>query len=111
MRPAESLRTKVFADLNALGFHPAPSLPLPDMDPAVVRPAGKVAARLMALGALFTWVAFPEHAAPTPRLQRFINRNGLCDRLAKGEADVIDLPRADANDKHAGNIGWKLENI
>ena len=50
---AEELRAKTFADLETFGFRPAKSLPNPDMN-AQLRPAAEVAARLMALDALFT---------------------------------------------------------
>lgn len=107
---AETLRAKVFADLEALGFHPAKSLPLPDLNQPI-RPASAVAARLMALDALFTWVAFPERAAATARIEKYINRNGLRDWLTEEESEIIALPRAEAHQSHVNNIGWKLENM
>lgn len=107
---AEALREKTFADLEALGFRPAKSLPLPDVGQQV-RPASDIAARLMALDALFTWVAFPENAASTTRVQKYIDSNGLRDWLTAEEAAAIDLPRADAHRAHVDNIGWRLENM
>jgi hypothetical protein len=47
---AKTLRAKVFANLEALGFLPAKSLPLPDVRQSI-RPPAEVAARLMALDA------------------------------------------------------------
>ncbi len=107
---AEELRAKTFADLEALGFRPANWLPLPDVD-APVRTAAEVAARLMALDALFTWVAFPEKAAATDRIKKYIDRNGLRDWLTEEEAAIVDLPRGEAHESHVDNIGWKLENM
>jgi hypothetical protein len=107
---AEDLRAKTFADLEALGFQPARSLPLPDLDQSL-RPAAEVAARLMALDALFTWVAFPDEAAPTTRVEAYIDRNGLRDWLADDEAPVAALPRPKARRLHADRIGWRLENM
>jgi hypothetical protein len=107
---AEALRAKVFADLEALGFSPANSLPLPDVNQPI-RPAAEVAARLMALDALFTWVAFPEEAAETTRVEKYIDRNGLRDWLSDEEIEIIELPRAEAHEAHVDNIGWKLENM
>jgi hypothetical protein len=107
---AKELRTKTFAELEALGFRPAKSLPLPDVR-QTVRPAAEVAARLMALDALFTWVAFPEKAAATERVKKYIDRNGLRDWLTEEESKMIALPRAKAHQKHVDNIGWKLENM
>ena len=45
MRP-EALRTRTFADLEARGFRPAASLPLPDAT-APLRPAAQVLARFV----------------------------------------------------------------
>src|SRR5262249_22023803 len=98
------------SELEKLGFCPAKSLPLPDMDQPI-RPAAEVAARLMALDALFTWVAFPEKAAATVRVKKYINRNGLRDWLTGEESAIIDLPRTKAHKSHVDNIGWKLENM
>jgi hypothetical protein len=107
---AEALRAKVFADLEALGFRPANSLPLPDVNQPI-RPPAEVAARLMALDALCTWVAFPETAAATARIERYIDRNGLRDWLTEEESEIIALPRAEAHQSHVDRIGWKLENM
>ena len=107
---AEALRAKVFAEIEALGFRPARSLPLPDVNQPI-RPASKVAARLMALDALFTWVAFPEKAAATQRVEKYIELNGLRDWLTEKESAIIALPRAKAHESHVNDIGWKLENM
>jgi hypothetical protein len=107
---AKALRAKVFADLGALGFRPAKSLPLPEVR-RQVRPAAEVAARLMALDGLFTWVAFPVKAVATARIKAYIDRNELKDWLTVEERAVIDLPRAKAHKTHVDNIGWKLENM
>jgi hypothetical protein len=107
---AEALRAKTFAELEKLGFRPATSLPPPDVG-RPVRPAAEVAARLMALDALFTWVAFPEKSAATDRVKKYIDRNRLRDWLTEGEAAIIDLPRAEAHESHDDKIGWRLENM
>jgi hypothetical protein len=107
---AETLRATVFADLEALGFRPATWLPLPDLT-RTVRPAAEIAARLMALDALFTWAAFPEEAAPTARVEKYIGRNRLRDWLTEEENAILSLGRAEAHETHGDNIGWKLENM
>src|SRR5262245_41527346 len=99
---AETLRAKVFADLEAIGFHPAKSLPLPDVTQPI-RPAIEIAARLMALDALFTWVAFPEEAAATARMKKYIERNGLLDWLTEEESKIIAIQRAKAHQSHVDN--------
>jgi hypothetical protein len=107
---AQDLRSQVFAHLETLGFRPAKSLPFPDLDQPI-RPATEVAARLMALDALFTWVAFPEQTVATARIDRYIDRNWLRDWLTKEESEIIGLSRMDAYTSHVDNIGWKLENM
>lgn len=107
---AASLREKTFADLEAIGFKPANSLPLPDIDVSI-RPAHEVAARLMALNALFAWVAFPEASVASDRVQKYIDRNGLRDWMTEEENEIVDMPRTDAHDSHVNNIGWRLENM
>jgi hypothetical protein len=107
---AKELRAKVFTDLEELGFHPAKSLPLPDVDHPI-RPAAEVATRLLALDALFTWVAYPEKAAATARVKKYIDRNGLRDWLTEEESVIIALTRAKAHKAHVDTIGWKLENM
>ncbi|APW61964.1 hypothetical protein [Paludisphaera borealis] len=54
---AEALRAKVFAELEAVGFRPAKSLPDPDLGQAI-RPPDEIAARLLTLDSVFTWAAF-----------------------------------------------------
>jgi hypothetical protein len=107
---AEALRAKTFADLAALGFRPANSLPLPDLAQQV-RPPAEVAARLMALDALFTWVAFPEKSVATPRVEGYLDRNRLRDWLTADETAIIALSRGEAYEAHVDNIGWRLENM
>ncbi|MDX1944945.1 MAG: DUF4272 domain-containing protein [Pirellulaceae bacterium] len=107
---AIALRKKVFAELEAAGFSPAKSLPLPDMDQRL-RPAAEVSARLMALDALFTWVAFLENSVATARIQNYIDRNRLLDWLTEKESAIVTLSRNEARDLHVDNIGWKLENM
>ncbi len=107
---SEALQTKVFADLNALGFTPAKSLPLPDLE-AKLRPVGEIAGRLMALDALVTWVVFTEEDASTERVEQYIERNELWGWLTEEETEIIETPRAEANAAHSGTIGWKLENM
>lgn len=107
---SEELRAITFTYLESLGFRPARSLPLPKMVSSI-RPAGEVAARLMALDALFTWVAYSEKNVATERIKNYIDRNQLRDWLTEKEAAIIDLPRDEAHESHVDNIGWKLENM
>ena len=107
---AETLRARVFAELESLGFYPAKSLHFPNVNLAI-RPAMEVAARLMALDALFTWVAFPEKAVVSERVDKYVGRNQLGEWLTDNESKIVSLPRARAHKLHVDNIGWKLENM
>jgi hypothetical protein len=107
---AEALRARVFAELESLGFQPANSLPLPDVN-LPIRPAVEIAARLMALDALFTWVAFPEKAAASERIGKYMDPNQLREWLTHDESEIVSLPRVEAHKLHVDNIGWKLENM
>ncbi|MBI1832648.1 MAG: DUF4272 domain-containing protein [Planctomycetes bacterium] len=107
---AKSLRAKVFAELEAAGFRPARSLPLPDVGHAI-RPAKDIASRLMALDALFTWVAFPEKGAASDRVRNYIKRNRLRKWLTEDETEIVALERSAAHDAHVDTIGWRLENM
>jgi len=104
------LRAKVFVELEELGFRPARSLPDPDPSRAIRAPDA-VAARLLALDALFTWVAFSEEDVATDRIVSYLDRNGLRRWLTADEQAVVALSRADAHEEHVDTIGWKLENM
>ena len=107
---AEALQATVFAYLERLGFRPAKWLPLPDVNQPI-RPFTEVAARLMALDAVFCWVAFPEDTAATTRLEKYVDRNCLRDWLTEEESRILALPREEAHQSHVDTIGWKLENM
>ena len=76
-----------------------------------LRPAEEIAARLLSLNALFLWACTSEDVATTERLQAFIARNAVRGYLTADEAEVLDLPREQAREEHAGSIGWRLENM
>lgn len=76
-----------------------------------LRPADEIAARLLALNALFLWACTSEEVATTERLQAFIANNAVRDHLTADEVEVLDLPREQAREAHAGSIGWRLENM
>ena len=107
---AKAIRTKVFSDLEKLGFRPAKSLPMPDLK-RQVRPPAEIGARLMALDALFTWVAFSEKDAPAKRVKGYMDRNDLRDWMTESEQAIVALPRKKAYETHVDTIGWRLENM
>lgn len=107
---AESLRATTFARLGSLGFRPADTLPLPEID-LPVRPPEEVAARLLTLRAVFAWVIFPEDDVPAADVKKHINRNGLYEWLTMEEASILAMPRGKARKTQSGHIGWRLENM
>ena len=106
-------RERHYRQLAERGFLCARWLPLNRGDDPVdrLRPAEEIAARLLALEALFFWVCTSEDVADTAQLQAFVQRNALRDHLAPDEAGLLDLSREDARAKHAGSVGWRLENM
>lgn len=107
---AEALRNSVLEFLESGGFRPARWLPMPELE-RTLRPAEEIAARLMGLAAVFTWASAPDEAVSSDKLLQYIEDNRLRDALTDDEAGVIALSRDQARDEHAGNIGWRLENM
>ncbi|MCI0740421.1 MAG: DUF4272 domain-containing protein [Gemmataceae bacterium] len=107
---ARALRDRTFAFLENLGFRPADNLPLPDVN-CRLRPLAEIAARLMALDAVFTWVASSETNAAANRVRSYIHKNRLAEWMEPEEAAIVDLTRSNAHEAHVDTIGWKLENM
>ncbi|MFN9342942.1 MAG: DUF4272 domain-containing protein [Planctomycetota bacterium] len=106
----DQVKAEVIENLNAMGFRPANWLPTPTGS-SRLRAAHEIAARLMALHALFTWVVFSEDDAASDRIQKYVVRNRLLDWLCEDEAAIMDMNRSDANQGHVDTIGWQLENM
>ncbi len=120
MRPTEgvdpervTMREHNYCLLAQRGFLCTRWLPLyrTDEQKDVLRPIGEIAARLLALNALFLWASSPEDVAETNRLASFIDRNNLHDHLTVKENSILSLTRDEANEVHGGSIGWRLENM
>lgn len=92
------------------GFQPADWLPLPEAD-ATLRPLPEIAARLMALAAVFCWCSAPESAVASDRLKQGVARNRLTQAMSPEESEMLALSREEARETHANTIGWKLENL
>ncbi|MDQ1920353.1 DUF4272 domain-containing protein [Massilia pseudoviolaceinigra] len=105
-----ALKQGVFGELASLGFQPAESLPLPDLD-VRTRDAHEVCTRLMALQAVFAWAAMPEHVGATALLQGYIERNNLRASMTESERALINLPRQQSQSLYADTVGWRLENM
>lgn len=108
-----AMREHNYCLLAERGFRCTRSLPLyrTDEQHDALRPTSEIAARLLALCALFLWVSAPEEVATSERLQGFINRNTLGAHLTAEEEALLSLPRAEAKRLHGGSIGWRLENM
>ena len=107
---AQELRRLAFGSIRSLGYRPAGSLPMPDMD-RQLRPPAEIAARLMALDAVVTWVCMTEEQAATERIEQYIARNRLRDWMPDDETVIIELLRAEAHTQHVDTIGWRMENM
>jgi len=96
------------------GFRVSFGLPFTELerpDTWRVRSQSGIAARLMALHALFTWVAMSSEDAPTDDVLDYIERNALREFMPPDERAIVDLRRSDAHDQNIETSGWKLENI
>ena len=92
------------------GFHCARWMPLyrGQSSRDELRPIREVAARVLALEALFLWVAAPEDVAAGDHVHVFVERNRLREWLTPEECEMLDLTRKRAHQEHADSIGWKL---
>jgi hypothetical protein len=107
---ARELKQRIFSELTTLGFQPANSLPLPDLNISL-RDKYSICMRLMALQAVFAWAAAPERVVDTAQIQGYIERNNLRSAMTESELAMIDLPRKDAQAQHGNTVGWRLENM
>ena len=108
---AEELRARVFAELEAIGFRPARSLPLPDTGRHLRPAGGDRRPPAAALDALFTRVAFSEEDVDSGRIESHVERNGLRGSADRGRAGDRLASGAEAHESHVDAIGWKLENM
>lgn len=108
-----AMRERNYRLLAERGFRCARWLPLyrgEDLEDRL-RPVDEIAARLLALKALFLWVATPEEIASADQIRAFVRRNGLERHLTGEENDVLALPRRKAQQRYEGSIGPRLENM
>lgn len=106
-----SVRDTNLALLARAGFRVAQWLPRERGAGNELRPLTEIAARLFALDALFTWVAFPEQSAASDRVRRYADANNARSWLTSAERDMFELPRQVAHERHVDSIGWRLENM
>lgn len=106
-----TIRAQNFARLARAGFRAAQWLPTERGERRELRPLEEIGARLFALDALFTWVAFPEESAASERVRMYASNNDAAAWMTAEERAIFELPRQVAHDEHAGTVGWRLENM
>jgi hypothetical protein len=107
-----TVRARNLELLRSHGFRVAPSLPeTREATSHQVRPLEEIASRLMALDAVFTWVAFPEGEVESSRVVSYIENNRLTHGMTDGEREIVAQSRTDAHEQHVDTIGWRLENM
>ena len=107
----QRIRAQSLAWLAPRGFKVADWLPLSGGDFNQLRPVEQIAARAMAIKALFAFVVVPEQVLSGDYLTAFFTENNLRDALTGGEREILLLDREVARSQHQNTIGWKLENL
>jgi hypothetical protein len=103
------IRNQLGGKIKRSGFLVAPNLPIRRWQR--LRPSREIAVRLMALDAVYTWVAYPEGEVAGRRIRAYDQRNELRKWMTQVERRIFSLPRKEAIDRHQGTIGWRLENM
>jgi hypothetical protein len=108
---SKPFRTKNLAALTRKGFKVSKGLPMKREGIVKVRPHAEIAARLMALQAVFLWTSFGEENLASKRLKAYVKRSSLEKWLTKDEKAILKTTRAKAQAAHGDSIGWRLENM
>ena len=95
--------------LGKRGFKVAAWLPLAGQ--RELRPLREIAARLMALDVVCTWVMYTEEQVASNRLRASAKRSGLERFMTPSEKRIWKLSRVAAHRAHVDSIGWRLENM
>lgn len=105
------VRSANLAALKKRGFRVAKGLPIVRDAIDTLRPEREIALRLMALDAVFTWVADDGPGATTAKVRAYAKRNDLTRWMTTEERRIFAKAREAARRAHVGTIGWKLENM
>jgi hypothetical protein len=97
------------ARLERDGFRVARSLP--ERRSGQRRSVKEIAARLMALKALFLRTVVAAEGIPESKLAGYMVRSELFGALTRSEREIWYTPRATVGEEHGATIGWRLENI
>lgn len=105
-------RTANLRMLTAMGFRVASWLPLQRGGaPRALRPVEEILARALALRAVCVWVALDEAHLPSAAIETGILAHGIDTAFTDVDRDILRLSRQDAQERHLGTIGWRLENL
>lgn len=105
------VRAANLAALKKRGFRVAKGLPLVRDAVDSLRPEREIALRLMALDAVFTWVADQGPGATSAKVRAYAKRNQLTKWMTAEERRIFAKARDTARRAHVNTIGWKLENM
>src|SRR5690606_7559350 len=102
------------ARLEQLGFTVSPGLPLWSEwrgreEGLTLRPTREIAARLLALDAIFCWCTHQEVGQNAEDIRANIDRNSLLRAMTDEERQFFDVSRAEAQTQQGDTIGWKQE--
>jgi hypothetical protein len=98
-------RAANLATLKKRGFRVAKGLPLVRDAVDTLRPEREIALRLMALDAVFTWVADDGPGATTAKVRAYAKRNDLAKWMTTEERRIFGKPRDAARRAHVYAIG------
>ena len=97
------------ARLNADGFKVSRGLPIEHEGD--LRPVREVAARIMALKALFMRTLADTELLSEDRVNAYVARNNLRQALTEDEIGILETDRDEVADLYQSTIGWRLENM
>lgn len=102
------IRSQSLAAITQLGLELTPTAP--SLPTALrLRSIEEIAARLLGLGAVFSWVSTSESLVPRTAILRAINSRDLERFISREEREVLALGRSEASQNFSRTIGWKLE--
>jgi len=107
----QAIRTENLDWLTSRGFDVAAWLPTLRSAIQGLRPTHEIAARLMALDVVFSWVSAPEAMVATEKLRNAAQHNDLERSMTAEELEMFRQDRPAAHHAHVDTVGWKLENM
>lgn len=102
-------RAKNLQTLKELGFTVSPGLPTQRDAVTGLRPAEEIMRRLCGLDAVCSWVMSTQEDNPDELIVAYIDDNDL--DLDGDDVEILQTPRARAQQQFIDSIGWRLENM